>query len=528
MWALWALTSASPAALSCPVGLVQVDTFELNGTGWAACEDLQRRRNSALALASADGRVVEWFAQGYEPYTQGSDEEYYLNMTKRAVMSDKADILAVKLLNNYSHISYDLVKRAVPPMVHTGVRTFIGSRASSVDTSLSDLGEDASNYGFPSISSYVINQTAIAAGEPPIEDIRKHINESFVADGQVGGHLPIVRFSFPVSSQSPYLPEGTSGQRHWDMIAAGVPDMKGSREQGVWFRFQQIGCADDGSSCKLVGKPQYYDTYWWATAPDGQTGINGPELSASPSGFYANLLEVRTWWEEELDKEQMMKLSLPSPATTNGTYLSTQSIASVIKAMITRKGTWHPRYGVNPGYGINMQDGFQDTFTTTAQAALEQGAELWARGLINHQFRHYVRLDGMIHYRGEEIAQSARMLTILALCHSYSICDDGFMLELFDHAKSLAGWLIGRRSLSLGWPKDDPRYGMLPGDDEADNYNRLYYHQDVPLHFFSSNAESYRAFAEMGAVWTKVGKAASRDDVRAHGAELLKIAPELY
>ena len=149
------------------------------------------------------------------------------------------------------------------------------------------------------------------------------------------------------------------------MVAAGVPDMKGSREQGVWFRFQQIGCAHDGSSCKLIGKPQYYDTYWWATAPDGQTGINGPESSASSSGFYANLLEVRSWWDAELAKEQMMELSLPSPTTTNGTYLKTQSTASVIKAMITRKGTWHPRYGVNPGYGINMQDGFQDTFTTT-------------------------------------------------------------------------------------------------------------------------------------------------------------------
>ena len=39
----------------------------------------------------------------------------------------------------------------------------------------------------------------------------------------------------------------------------------------------------------------------------------------------------------------------------------------------------------------------------------------YARGLIDHQFREYVREDGMIVYRGEELAQSARMLTILAL-----------------------------------------------------------------------------------------------------------------
>ena len=153
---------------------------------------------------------------------------------------------------------------------------------------------------------------------------------------------------------------------------------------------------------------------------------------------------------------------------------------------------------------------------------------LWARGLIDHQFKHYVRLDGMIHYRGEEIAQSARMLTILALCYSYDICDADFMLQHFEKAKGLAGWLIGRRSLSLDYSHDDPRYGMLPGDDEADNYNRLYFHEMVPLHFYSSNAESYRAFVEMGTVWKKIGAAANRDDVTAHASTLLTTAPLLY
>jgi hypothetical protein len=80
----------------------------------------------------------------------------------------------------------------------------------------------------------------------------------------------------------------------------------------------------------------------------------------------------------------------------------------------------------------------------------------------------------------------------------------------------------------LGYQTDDPRYGILPGDDEADNYNRLYFHQMTPLHFFSSNAESYRAFTEIGVLWQRIGKAAGRDDVAEHGAELLQIAPLLY
>ena len=71
-----------------------------------------------------------------------------------------------------------------------------------------------------------------------------------------------------------------------------------------------------------------------------------------------------------------------------------------------------------------MQNGFQDTFTATAMGALEVGALPYAAGLINTQFRHYVRTDGMVNYRAEELAQQARMLTILALYYSYSDGDD--------------------------------------------------------------------------------------------------------
>ena len=70
----------------------------------------------ALALVAAGGGSTEWFEQGHEPYTQGDDAEYYLNLTKRAVMGAKADVLGVKLLSrNYSHLTYELVKSAVPP-----------------------------------------------------------------------------------------------------------------------------------------------------------------------------------------------------------------------------------------------------------------------------------------------------------------------------------------------------------------------------------------------------------------------------
>ena len=174
-----------------------------------------------------------------------------------------------------------------------------------------------------------------------------------------------------------------------------------------------------------------------------------------------------------------------------------------------------------------MQNGFQDTFTTTAQAALEVGAMEWARGLIDNEFTHYIMADGMVRYRGEELPQSARMLTILALYSSYS-GDTAFMLGHFQKAKAVADFLAMRRSLTLGYPVDDPRYGLLPGDDEADNYNRLYFHQDTSLHFYSSIAEFYRACVEMGSAWQAIGIAENRADVAAHGSELLTLAPLLY
>eukprot|EP00966_Prymnesium_polylepis_P317402 7333258-Prymnesium_polylepis.1 len=178
-------------------------------------------------------------------------------------MSAKADVLAVKLLCNLStsqpcEVTRMAVEAAVPPMVTTGVRNFVGSRSASVDTTFGDRGDDGSGYGFPAVQDYVMNLTAIAQGEPPILDFSRHLNVSMVADGLVGGMLPSAHFVFPVSRTSPYLPKNTSQSRYWDMIAAPVADMRGSREQSVWFRFQQVGCSGDcpgEGDCQPHGPP---------------------------------------------------------------------------------------------------------------------------------------------------------------------------------------------------------------------------------------------------------------------------------
>ena len=195
------------------------------------------------------------------------------------------------------------------------------------------------------------------------------------------------------------------------------------------------------------------------------------------------------------------------------------------------------RYGVLPGYGIHMQNGFQDTFTATTQGALEVGAlEVgalpYARGLIDHQWSNYVREDGLINYRAEELAQSSRMLTLLALYHSYTSAGDAaLLLRHFDKAKAMADWLMARRNAStLAFDPADPRHGILPGTDEGDDYKVQYAHQSPQSHWYAANAEAYRAFTELGQVWVEIGVAANgtRQDVTAHGETLLRVAPLLY
>ena len=269
------------AAPACPSGLAQTDSFALNGSMWSACEDLSTP-DGALALLSSAGDA-EWFAKSHEPYVQGDDEDYYLGLGKEAALKAKTDVLGQALLTGCAkptpttqlcEPTWAAVERAVPVMRRSGgghqggacppgagVRTFVGSRGSSVDAALSDHMEDCSSNGFPPIQSYVMNLTAVAMNETPIHDFSKYLNFSFIADGLVGGFEPNVIFYFPVLSNVT-----APKSRYWTVIAAPVSDMKGGREQSVWFRFHQLECAgaDATPPCHLHGIPQYWDTYWYA------------------------------------------------------------------------------------------------------------------------------------------------------------------------------------------------------------------------------------------------------------------------
>eukprot|EP01052_Picozoa_sp_SAG31_P071964 SAG31_NODE_30922_length_374_cov_1.221818_1_plen_83_part_10 len=79
---------------------------------------------------------------------------------------------------------------------------------------------------------------------------------------------------------------------------------------------------------------------------------------------------------------------------------------------------------------------------------------------------------------------------------SYSEGDSALLLEHFGKAKAMADWLIARRTESLQYGPDDPRYCVTPGVDEGDDFKVQYRHQSPQSHWYwySSLAEAYRAF----------------------------------
>ena len=176
-------------------------------------------------------------------------------------------------------------------------------------------------------------------------------------------------------------------------------------------------------------------------------------------------------------------------------------------------------------------NGLPVVFTSTATAALEVGAMSYAQGVIDNQFRFYIRDDGMLWHSSDEIPASARMLTILALYHSYSGDDGSFILQYFAKARALADLLLARHSASLQYGKADPRYGIPAGGDDALHSDQplteLMNHELQPKHWYASAAELYRACLEMGSTWSAVGKSMHRADVSAHGAQLSALAPQI-
>ena len=120
-----------------------------------------------------------------------------------------------------------------------------------------------------------------------------------MADGLIGGSLPVMVLYFPVVPDSPYVPRtntsNTSISRYWTMVAT-QQRICAAAATGVAFRFQQIGCqsAHAGHPRRrrrarparaLIGAEQYWDTFWWTRSPDGATNSPASQTPPAPRSF---------------------------------------------------------------------------------------------------------------------------------------------------------------------------------------------------------------------------------------------------
>ena len=121
-----------------------------------------------------------------------------------------------------------------------------------------------------------------------------------------------------------------------------------------------------------------------------------------------------------------MRVVLPTPApspagagTTDGGMLLRQAEHALLLDMTTRSGGVWPRYGVLGGYD-QPDDGQEEIFTASAAAALEWGLFAQARAVLDNYLQYFVRADGSILYRGMEMAQQGRILTVAAQYWRYT------------------------------------------------------------------------------------------------------------
>ena len=93
--------------------------------------------------------------------------------------------------------------------------------------------------------------------------------------------------------------------------------------------------------------------------------------------FYSGLLNFALYWNRTFAEEAGMELELPRHGIDVGSFAR----HSVVRMMITRRDTYHPRYGAPPLYYASCCDGFQDVYVADMGVALEWGLLQWAHDI---------------------------------------------------------------------------------------------------------------------------------------------------
>lgn len=315
--------------------------------------------NGRIAFLSEDGTLLE-LGKSLEP-TDKSSNAWYRGHHKNAVLPGQPDILRYELLEGGRDPDPEEVRACFPPVRRAfweGVErphTFIGTPTSA------DV-----------IPVYYRDVPMVSRVPPEVvaPEIREAIAAETIWEGLVGGWLPVVRTVYPIGENE-----------CWELIAFASAERATTHWQPAWYRFTKL-------SFGKVEEIKYIDSF--LPYPN--------EEFADPGQFYQDLLSTHNYWQEQL--AGAMALTVPED------WIGNFCRHALVLERITRMGA-HPKYGVvDRAYGGQEHDGFQDELTATVICALEWGLFAAARGYLDYYFRHFVRLDGSIRYRGPRLANT--------------------------------------------------------------------------------------------------------------------------
>lgn len=332
--------------------------------------------------------------------------------------------------------------------------TFVGSP---------DCSDVIPIYYDPSRATNRVNPLIVAPAIAPA------VADQQLWEGLVGGWLPAVRFGYPLADGS-----------HWESVTFAVPVPVTDYSQPAWYRYLHIA---DGE----VLAARYVDSY--LPYPD--------QAESAPNGFYRGLLDLHKFWSRRLAGG--MRVHLPE------SWIEDFVRHSFVQEQITRVGD-RPKYGVvDRVYGAAEHDGFPDILTTSVAANLAWGHFGLAGAYLERYFAEFVRADGSINYRGPEIGQYGRMLTVLAEYFYYTGNREFFHRHLAK-IDAIAALLLDRRDRAVALDRSDPSYGLIRGRHEADisfdNPTLASYDYERP--YLSNSAEAWRGFRDFGAVWQRL------------------------
>jgi len=428
--------------------------------------------NGELLFVDAHGVRIA-FPKSSEP-TTSERSKLYLGHTLDEVLNSATDLLGKQILAKSGDPEYTEVAAAFEPIRKMNTYSFVGT-SETFDKVGVAYGGRTGNFD-------------PAPYNPPINQIRE---KGRVLDGLVGGYLPILRFVYPDDNGD------------WTEMIAFAPlriSNGNKRIQPVWYRVTRI----ENGRLKWA---KYIDSYH--PFP--------PRTDYDAKIFYKDLASLRDGWEKRTAQE--MKVNLPDERLAN------MSRYALIREMMTRINDF-PKYGaVDKDYAGSEHDGFPDTFTVDTAAMLDWGMIDIAGRYIDNYFGQFVRDDGSLLYRGPEVGQYGRMLTVAAQYASYG-GNTEILLKQRKRIDGVVKLLLNLRENAKKLPPDNPAYGLIAGWSEADaslDADPARYMQP----YFANSTEAVRGFRDLGRTWERIGKKRNAPELQAWGRKLQKESEEL-